>query len=134
MKRLPYAVVVMLGLTGGAYAADFGDLSVMSASGLKAMMADAAALQIPEPQNIGKHHCSGRDLGNASSARKGAEAVLANPAAFTVKQMGDVLVNLDDVCSSLSVSSSERLELNALRDAVNNAQREKVRQQISHRN
>ncbi len=128
MKASVYAVVVMLGITGGACAADFEDLSGKNTAGLRAL-ADVTP-QVPAPLNIVRDHCSRTDLVSVPAARKGAEAVLANPEAFTVKQMGDVLVNIDEVCICLPLSLSDRRGLDALRDAVNIAQREKVRRHL----
>ncbi|KKW19472.1 MAG: hypothetical protein UY62_C0075G0006, partial [Parcubacteria group bacterium GW2011_GWF2_50_9] len=46
MKRILIAAV-MLGLAGGAYAADFGDLGGVKAAGLKALAA-AEGIVVPE--------------------------------------------------------------------------------------
>ena len=121
MKRSIYAAVVILGITGGACAADFGDLAGKTAAGLKAVMVEqeTAAPQIPEPRKAAQ--------ADVSELRKKAEAILANPDAFTIREMGDVIVNLDEARSCLPRSSTDRQQLDALRDGVDRAQLKKVR-------
>jgi hypothetical protein len=65
--------------------------------------------------------------GQLAEVRESAEAILNNPGAFTITQMGDMIERLDVVRSGMSISSRERKEFDDLRNAVDKAQVAKIR-------
>ncbi|MDD5210494.1 MAG: hypothetical protein PHV36_13975 [Elusimicrobiales bacterium] len=132
MKRSILAGAAILVMAGAVRAADFGDLSGKTAGAMKAAaVKEAALVQVPEPQFPGVGFCSKAASADISAVCRDGEAVLRDPGAFTIKQVGDVIVRLDAACSSFPAGSRYRRSLDALRDAVDNAQREKVRRHFS---
>lgn len=131
MKILIFAAAAILAMAGAVSAADFGDLSGKTAEVLKtAAVKEAVLVQVPEPQLTGMGFCAKAASADISAVCRDGEAVLRNPGAFTVKQMGDVIVRLD-VGVQFPAVRAIRKSLDALRDAVDNAQREAVRQHFS---
>ena len=115
MKTSIYAAIAILGLAGGAYAGTAAE---------QLCLAKTAAAQFTAPVSAPKL------VTNTAAVTKEAEAVLRNPGAFTVEQMGDVIEKLDVMRGSLDRSSTERKQLDALRDAVDGAQLKKVREEL----
>ena len=132
MKRSIFAAAAILVMAGAVRGADFGALSGKTAEAIKAAaLKEAALVQVPAPQLAGVGFCSKAASADISAVCREGEAVLRDPGAFTVRQMGDVIVKLDVACSSFPSGSRYRRSLDALRDALDNAQREKVRQHLS---
>ena len=115
MKNSIYIAALILGMTGGAYAG-----TAAEQLGLDKTDPAQVIAQVPAPVRVT----------NTAAVIKEAEAVLGNPAAFTVAQMGGVIESLDEVLGALARSSVEREQLCALRDAVDSAQRRKVRREM----
>ncbi len=115
MKNSIYIAALILGMTGGAYAGT-------AAAQLGLENADLTQVTAPVPAPV--------RVADTAAVIKEAQAMVASPASFTVAQMGDVIESLDEVLSCLARSSAERKPLYTLRDAVDGAQRRKVRQEL----
>ncbi len=118
MKTSIYTVVALIGLAGGAYAGTAADQL-----GLDKTVSAQVKAQVPAPVRVT----------NTAAVIKEAQTVLRNPAAFTVKQMGEVIEGLDMVRPNYSRASKEGEQLDTLRDGVDSAQRRKVREELGVR-